>query len=189
MSGRAAVFGLGNVLLHDDAFGPEVVRELLARWAFPEEVFVDDLGTPGLELSTHLPGYECVILVDAVAAALPVGSIVSYDQPAILTHPTGIKLGPHDPSLAETVQTMSLIDDGPGEIVLMGAVPESTQPGIGMCEAMRNAVPSVAMMVVDELARRGFPPSPREGGRPSVAWWESSPDEAAWRVCSGASDD
>lgn len=189
MSGRVAVFGLGNVLLHDDAFGPEVIRELLARWVFPEDVFVDDLGTPGLELSTHLPGYECVILVDAVAAALPAGSVVAYDQPAILTHPTGIKLGPHDPSLAETVQTMSLIDDGPGEVMLIGAVPESTKPGIGMCEEMREAVPVVARMVVDELARRGFAPVVREGGKPSVAWWESSPDEAAYLVCSGATSD
>jgi hydrogenase maturation protease len=183
MSVRVAVFGLGNVLLHDDAFGPEVIRELLNRWAFPDQVFVDDLGTPGLELSTHLPGYECVILVDAVAAAQPAGSVVVYDQAAILEHPTGIRMGPHDPSLAETVQTMSLIDDGPGDVMLIGAVPESTRPGIGMSDAVREAVGQVAERVVDELRRRGFEPVPRPGVRPSSAWWESSVDEAAYLVC------
>lgn len=185
MSGRVAVFGIGNVLLHDDAFGPEVIRELLARWAFPEEVFVDDLGTPGLELSTHLPGWECVILVDAVAASLPAGSLVAYDQAAILTHPTGIRMGPHDPSLAETVQTMSLIDDGPGEIMLIGAVPESTEPGIGMSTGVRRAVPEAAARVVEELARRGYAPSRRENAVRSPAWWESAVDEPAWVACGG----
>jgi hydrogenase maturation protease len=183
MSVRVAVFGIGNVLLHDDAFGPEVIRELLGRWEFPEEVFVEDLGTPGLELSTHLPGYECVILVDAVAATQPVGSVVVYDQAAILSHPTGIKTGPHDPSLAETVQTMSLIDDGPGEMMLMGAVPESTQPGIGMCDAVREAVPQVAELVVEELIRRGLAPTARADAKHAAAWWESEVDEAAYLVC------
>jgi len=182
MSVRVAVFGIGNVLLHDDAFGPEVIRELLARWDFPAEVFVEDLGTPGLELSTHLPGYECVILVDAVAATQPAGSVVAYDQSEILNHPTGIKMGPHDPSLAETVQTMTLIDDGPGEVMLIGAVPDSTQPGIGMCEAVREAVPAVAERVVAELTRRGLAPVVRPNPRRACAWWESSVDEPAYLV-------
>lgn len=182
MSARVAVFGIGNVLLHDDAFGPEVIRELLGRWEFPDEVFVEDLGTPGLELSTHLPGYECVILVDAVAATQPAGSVVVYDQSAILTHPTGIKMGPHDPSLAETVQTMSLIDDGPGEMMLIGAVPASTKPGIGMCDEVREAVAQVAERVIDELRRRGLDPVSRPDAKPSRAWWESPVDEAAYLI-------
>ena len=188
MSVRVAVFGIGNVLLHDDAFGPEVIRELLGRWDFPDEVFVEDLGTPGLELSTHLPGYECVILVDAVAATQPAGTVVSYDEAAILSHPTGIKMGPHDPSLAETVQMMGLIDDGPGEVMLFGAVPESTQPGIGMCDEVRAAVPVVVALVVEELARRGLAPTLRPDPKLSPAWWESSVDEAAYLVCGAPVD-
>jgi hydrogenase maturation protease len=175
-----AVFGLGNVLLSDDSFGPFVIRELLANWRFPDEVVVEDLGTPGLELSTHLAGYDTVILVDAVAADAPVGTIRVYDREAILKHPTGIRLGPHDPSLAETILTLQLSDDGPASVVLIGAVPASTAPGLGLHPELRSAATRVAELIVDALATFGHPPTRIENVVVSAPWWESSVETAVW---------
>jgi len=62
---RILVAGVGNIFLGDDAFGVEVVRELLRR-PLPDEVRVVDFGICGLDLVyALLDGYEAVILVDA----------------------------------------------------------------------------------------------------------------------------
>ena len=182
MPSRLAVFGLGNVLLHDDAFGPQVISELRSRWIIPDDVVVEDLGTPGLELSTFLAGHERVILVDAVAADAPPGTLVSYDRDEIVRHPTGIRLGPHDPSLGETLLTMDLVDDGPREVLLLGAVPASTEPGIGICDAVRTASSRIAELVVELLRADGRSISPRTEGPVTTAWWETARDFQAFRV-------
>lgn len=170
---RVAVFGLGNVLLSDDALGPWVIQQLHAGWVFPEDVFVDDLGTPGLELSTHLAGNEHVILVDAVTGSDPAGTVHVYDRESILRHPTGIRLGPHDPSLAETVRTMELVEDGPRDVVLVGVVPASTAPDLRLSRAVRTSVPQVALRIVGLLKALGCAVSRRVDSKPVSVWWES----------------
>jgi hydrogenase maturation protease len=184
-SPRIAVYGLGNVLLHDDAFGPQVIRYLLNNWEFPEAVFIEDLGTPGLELSTHLAGYDLVVLIDAVKLHAAAGTFVSMSSEEIVTHPGGIRLGPHDPSLAETLVTMQLIDDGPRDVMLVGAVPHDVTPGVGMADCVRDRIGDVARFVVQLLERNGVTATSREPEAPSVAWWESPCDEPAYLVASG----
>lgn len=182
MPRNVAVFGLGNVLLSDDALGPWVIRDLETRWSFPEGVVLADLGTPGLELSTHLAGCDVVILADAVAASDPVGTIHVYDRDAILRHPTGIRLGPHDPSLAETLTMMSLLDDGPREVTLIGAVPESTAPHIGLSGGVRDAIPRIAAAIVRMITLLGHDVTLLDSSAPVSAWWESDAGEAAFRI-------
>ena len=175
-----AVFGLGNVLLHDDAFGPWVIRELTTRWKLDERIVVEDLGTPGLELSTHLAGHQCVILLDAIAATEPPGTLLILDRQEILRHPTGIRLGPHDPSLAETVLTMDLVDDGPGEVILVGAVPVTTEPGVGLSDAVRPAIGEAASVVGRLLRSRGFTAVSIDEAADVAPWWESEITHPAW---------
>jgi hydrogenase maturation protease len=189
MSPRLAVFGLGNVLLHDDAFGPQVISELRSHWIIPDDVVIEDLGTPGLELSTHLAGYSRVILVDAVAAEGPPGTLVSYDKDAIVRHPSGIRLGPHDPSLGETLLTMDLVDDGPREVLLLGAVPASTEPGIGLSDPVRAAASRVADIIVELLRVEGSGIESRGVAVPRIAWWETTTEFEAFRVAGNAVSD
>src|SRR5258708_25396132 len=68
---NVAIVGIGNVLAHDDAVGPTVARMLEAEWLLPVGVTVEDLGTPALELPSHLSWWDAVLLVDAVPASPP----------------------------------------------------------------------------------------------------------------------
>ena len=63
---RVLVAGVGNVFLGDDAFGVEVIRELLLRPLGPE-VTVRDFGTRGLDLAyTLADGFDALVLLDSV---------------------------------------------------------------------------------------------------------------------------
>ena len=90
------VFGLGNVLMGDDALGPTVIAHLLAGFEFPNEVHVEDLGTPGLDLHPHLAGRRRLILADVVKSEGEPGELRLYRKDEILKHAPGVRVSPHD---------------------------------------------------------------------------------------------
>jgi hydrogenase maturation protease len=169
---NVAIFGIGNVLAHDDAVGPTVVRMLEAEWLLPVGVTVEDLGTPVLELPAHLAGWDAVILVDAVSASAPPGTILVYERDQILAHPPGLRLSPHDPALRETLMTLQLVGTAPKEIILVGVVPEITGMGIGLSDVVKAALPLAAEQVVAEIAARfGIYAERRDEARDADIWW------------------
>lgn len=75
MNRRILVAGIGNIFLGDDAFGVEVIRELMLR-PVPEEVCVKDFGIRGYDLAyAIMDGYEATILVDAAPRGQPGDSL------------------------------------------------------------------------------------------------------------------
>src|ERR1051326_218157 len=147
---KIAVFGIGNVLAHDDAVGPSVARILDAGYTFPDNVVVEDVGTPALELPTHLAGFDRVILIDAVAASAEPGAIRLYRRDDILRNPPRLRLSPHHPSLKETLLMLDLLGQAPDDIVLVGVVAKNATMGIGMTPAVSAALPLAANAVLAE---------------------------------------
>jgi hydrogenase maturation protease len=166
------VLGLGNVLMGDDAFGPWVVEELLARWEIPAGVSVTDVGTPGLDLTPYLGGADAVVLVDTVKADGPPGRIHVYAKGELLRLPAAPRLSPHDPGLAEALLALTLAGSAPREVVLVGAVPAVVAKGIGLSSPLRQAVAPAAAEVVRRLAASGLPCRPRADGGVTSPWWE-----------------
>lgn len=170
IGGRVAVFGIGNVLIGDDAIGPTVVSFLEDEYVFPEEVLVEDLGTPSLDLAARLADFDQVIIVDAVSAQLPAGTIRIYTLEEILKHPPGLRLSPHDPSLKESLLTALFAGGGPLHVRLVGIVPESTA-SFGMSETARAAVPRAAEAVLSELSMLGIVVRRKSEPVRHVPWW------------------
>jgi len=168
---RIAVYGIGNVLAHDDAVGPSVVRMLDAEWQLPDDVTVEDLGTPAIELPSHLSGFDTIILVDAVSASAPAGTIRVYGKNEILAHAPGLRISPHDPALRETLLMLDLTGEGPSDIILVGVVAELTDMGIGLSQAVSRALPLATEQIVAELAKLGVVARRRAEPRDADLWW------------------
>ena len=169
---NVAVLGLGNVLMGDDALGPTVIKVLEAEYEFPEGVSVQDLGTPGLDLTPYLAGVTALIMVDTVHSKGAPGEVRLYRRDEILKNPPQPRLSPHDPGLKEALLTMEFSGTGPGEVLLIGVIPAETRTGVGLSPAVRAAVPLAAAEVVKELARLGVAPAARPvPGAPDL-WWE-----------------
>src|SRR5690242_13002275 len=93
------VLGLGNVLMGDDGFGPEVVRAFQEQYEVCGEVSVVDLGTPGLDLTPWLIDASLVVIVDTIRTNLPPGALRCYEKDDLLQHAPTARVGPHDPGL------------------------------------------------------------------------------------------
>ena len=166
------VIGIGNVLMGDDGFGPYVVSTLQAACAFPADVDVRDMGTPGLDLTAYLAGLDALIVVDTVKAGGAAGELRRYTLADILRHAPQPRLSPHDPSLKEALLMAGLAGGGPRDVLLVGAIPARVGTGVGLSAAVRGAVPAAVDAVLAELERLGAPARRLRHAVPPQPWWE-----------------
>ncbi len=170
---QVAIFGLGNILMRDDALGPHVIAHLLAGYDFPDEVEVLDLGTPGLDMHPHLAGHDVLILVDVVKSKGDAGELKLYNKDEILKHLPGPRIGPHDPGVKEALLGLQFAGTDPKEVLLVGVIPHNTcDLEVGLSPEVKAAIPGAIKAVTTELDRIGLPAVPRKPATQPDIWWE-----------------
>jgi hydrogenase maturation protease len=149
------VLGLGNVLLGDDGVGSAAIALLLERYSAPRGARVLDGGTLGLSLLPYLDEAEAVILVDAIRADRPPGSLVRLDgddvAPAVAT-----RLSPHQIGVADLLDGVRWLDRYPARLLLHGIVPASMELEVGLSAPVAAALPDLVERVVEEADALGF---------------------------------
>ena len=165
------VLALGNVLMSDDGLGPVVLRAFEQQYVVGPDVIVEDLGTPGLDLSPWLADAGQVVLIDTVKAPLPPGSLRLYTKADLIAQAAGVRVSPHDPGVKETLLALEFAGRAPRDIVLIGVIPQVTTMGLELSPAVAAAVPPALLAVVGALERFGV--SVRKGpSSPAPApWW------------------
>lgn len=123
------IAGIGNMLLGDDGIGPAVVQVFALRHPPSDDVDIQDLGTPGLELASYLAFRRAVILVDAVHTALEPGTIRIFDRNEILARAYVERTGAHSASLADALESLELAGACPEIVLLMCVAGENWELG------------------------------------------------------------
>lgn len=169
---RIGILSVGNVLMGDDGVGPFILKTLESRYSFPDHVTLDDLGTPGLGITSFFSDYDAVILIDAVRAAGRPGDVKLYHKDQLVQIRIQPRISPHDPALVEALLFAELSGICPQEVLLVGIIPESCELGCAMTPAMFQAVePAIAAMMV-ELARFGIVPRMLATPESPAIWWK-----------------
>jgi hydrogenase maturation protease len=172
------VLGLGNLLLNDDGVGSAAIALLLDRYRPPRGVRVLDGGTLGLSLLPYLDEADAVLLVDAIRADAPPGTLVRLDgeqvAPAVAT-----RLSPHQIGVSDLLDGARWLDRYPAQIVLLGIVPETMELAVGLSPEVARSLPDLVERVVEEAAamsfvftrmlRTGSDEAPARGGPVDVA--------------------
>lgn len=172
---RIGVYGIGNVLRQDDGFGPSAVDRLAREWDLSDDVVVRDLGTPGLDLASHLVGLDAVILFDAIEMGGTAGDLHVFDEEEITARaPQGWRTSTHQAGLREALWTARALGEGPARVRLVGVVPEHLATGAGLGEAVREALPRALEIALAQLRHWGVVPRRAREGRPASAWWETA---------------
>jgi hydrogenase maturation protease len=170
---RILVAGIGNIFFGDDAFGCEVVGELLRR-PLPEGVTVIDYGIRSYDLAyAIMEGYEATILVDAVSRGQQPGTVflIEPDVENLAASdeiPNGHGLNPT--SVLQMVRSMGGVARGLYLVGCEPAVLESDDGSMELSESVRAAVPHAVLLIQDLIrdllkVESLTPASPdREGG-------------------------
>jgi hydrogenase maturation protease len=154
------VLGLGNIILRDEGLGVRAVERLRERFALPEAVDALDGGTLGLHLLPYLAGVRALLIVDALLAAGPPGTLARLEGEAIpraLAH----KVSMHQFGLAELLALAATEGALPERIVLWGMVPAAIEAGLELTPPVAAALDALVEHVAAELSGWGLAIAPR----------------------------
>jgi len=169
---RVLVIGQGNVLLGDEALGPEVIRVLESRYRFPEDVHLLEIGTQGLNLVPFLEGAEALVAVNSLHGKGPAGEVRLLDRDAVMRNDPEYRMSPHAFGLKGHLETMEFAGSAPRDVFVVGAVPEDVELRSGLTKAMKASVPVVMAEVLAVLKRLGVEPVERDVPLPLDLWWD-----------------
>lgn len=161
MQNPVLVLGIGNLLLSDEAIGVRAVEALGQRFHLPPQVDVLDGGTCGMELIGDMADREHLIIADAVLTGDAPGTVVTLrdeEVPTLFSR----KISPHQLGLSDVLSALKLTDEFPQRLTLIGVVPESVEPRIGLTDTVSNKLDQVVMGLCGALAESGVTVTPKD---------------------------
>ncbi len=169
---RVLVIGLGNVLLGDEALGPQVVAELESRYRLPEGAEALEIGTQGLDLVPFVAGCEALVVVASLHGKGRPGEVRVLDREAVMRNEAEYRMSPHAFGLRSHLLTLEFGGGAPRDVFVVGALPEDVELRSGLTPALKAAVPAVLEAVLQVLGRLGAAPEPRPEPLPLRLWWD-----------------
>lgn len=167
MSG-VVVLGVGNVLMSDEGVGVHAVQQLERLFAWPDAVRFVDGGTSTHELLGDLEHLDHLVIVDAVSAGRPPGTVLRLEGAAVPSAFT-TKLSPHQVGIADLLATLAFLGRAPKHVVLFGIEPERLTLDLTLSAAVAAKLPEVCAQVVHELEALGVRPLPDAGSARGAA--------------------
>ncbi len=157
----ALVLGLGNVLLGDEGVGVRVIERLREQYDFSKEVQILDGGTLGLDLLPYVQDASRLLVVDAVEANEPPGTLVRLASAEIPIFLDACKVSAHQEGLQDLLAAASLKGYLPQDVIFWGVQIDSIRVGLALSPAVAGRVGQLVENLVGELARWGFQPRPQ----------------------------
>ncbi len=157
-NGKTLVLGLGNIIMRDEGLGVRACERLTRRYRLPDYVNVLDGGTLGLDLLPYLEGVTDLLIIDAVNAGAPPGSLVRLANEQI-PQTLALKTSMHQVGLQELLAVMALRGQTPPRVVLWGMEPLILEPGLNLSEPVLANLDTLVASVVAELRSWGIPVS------------------------------
>lgn len=148
-SAGALVLGLGNLVHADDGVGVHAIRRLQKDPRVPCGVVLLDGGTQGLSLLPHLFGFQRLLVIDAVDAGEPPGTLLRLEGQAV--HKLPGKATVHQLGFADLMIALELLGESPGEVVVAGIQPLSTEWSADLTPPVQEGLDKLLDVVIAQL--------------------------------------
>lgn len=144
------ILGIGNLLLKDEGVGVHVVNRL-RDINLPCNMEVLDGGTLGFDLHLYIEGRKKVIVIDAVMAGEPPGTIYRFTDSDIVAE-AKVSLSAHDIDFTDVLKTAHFLGHKP-EIIFIGIEPKDISEGLELSPEIEKKIPKVIDVVMREIGR------------------------------------
>jgi hydrogenase maturation protease len=143
------VLGLGNFVHADDGLGVHAIHRLQRDPRVPSDVVLLDGGTQGLALLPHISGVRRLLVIDAIDVGQPSGTLLRFEGQSLRGLPG--KASVHQLGFADLMVALQLLGDSPGEVVVFGVQPLSTNWSAELTEPVADALAPLVESVIDQL--------------------------------------
>jgi hydrogenase maturation protease len=156
----AAVIGLGNPLLGDDALGLVALERLHNGWILPDTVTLHDGGTWGMSLLPTIEDATHVLFLDAIDRREVPGTFLRLEGaeiPATLAQ----MVSPHQIDLREVLAVTMLRGTFPDSAVAVGLQPETLATQVALSSIVASKIDEVVEAAIVQLRAWGHVCVPR----------------------------
>ncbi len=146
---KMVILGLGNPLFQDEGLGIHLIWQLMEE-GIDERVELIDGGTDSLALLGIVEEAACLLIVDAIDADEPPGSIrqiAGEEIPLMVTR----KMSAHQIGFQDVLALARLRNRFPDQIVLIGVQPESLDWGTELSLPVADTLVRVKEMVYAQI--------------------------------------
>ena len=147
---KTVLIGVGNSALRDEGVGGRIIRELGGRT--PPGVEVVDAGLPGFGLIALLEGREKAVIIDAIDADGPPGTVYRFRADRVASARARPSCSLHQGDVLQYVKLAEALGMGPKEVVLIGVQPGNFSPGEDLSPAVEAAIPEAAALALAEAS-------------------------------------
>lgn len=156
------VLGMGNLLLEDEGLGIRALELLQQRYEIPPGVELLDGGTTGMGLLDDLSRREHVLVLDACQTGDPPGTLIRLADDQVPVY-FSMRISPHQLGLSDVLATLELSGEKPAEVIVLGLVPYSLEMCLELSNVVAGKLDNLVEAAVQELARLGYPLTPKAG--------------------------
>lgn len=143
------VLGLGNLVHSDDGAGVHAIQALQLDPRVPPNVTLIDGGTQGLALLPHISGVGRLLVIDAIDAGQPPGTLLRFEGSSLKGLPG--KASVHQLGFADLMVALQLLGESPGEVVVLGVQPVSTEWGAELTAPVQSVLASLVDCTIAQL--------------------------------------
>jgi hydrogenase maturation protease len=141
------VVGLGNPVRRDDGVGLEVVRRLELA-GLPAGVTAIEAGTVGIGLLDLIAGHERLVVVDAIDAGEPPGTVIELGLDELPSSGARHTFSPHESDLPTIIELgVRLGLEMPRRVAIIAVQ-------VADCASFDEALSPAVAVVVDRVCRR-----------------------------------
>ena len=146
---KVLILGIGNILMGDEGIGVHVVNSL-EKAALPADIELLDGGVGSFLRLEPMQNAERVILIDATIDGQKAGSVRRLQPKFSTDYPT--TLTAHDIGLKDLLDAFYLMGKTPNVTLFAISIPALQDMVMDLSPELRQVVPQVAQMVMDEAA-------------------------------------
>lgn len=156
MPSNTLLLGIGNIFLGDEAIGVRIIEAIEKRFDIPAGLDVIDGGTSGMEMLQDMANRDHLIVVDAVSSQkhAPGAVVLLKDEQVPVMFTT--KISPHQLGLSDVLSALTMTDEFPKKLTLVGVVPESLEFNQSLSETVQNAFDKALDQVLTLLKEDGY---------------------------------
>lgn len=145
---KAAILGIGNILLKDDGIGVHIVKKLEEE-KLSSTIELVDGGTSTLDTLGYFLEYEKVIVIDSLKAGYEPGTIYKI-KPEDIKNYKKESLSIHDVQILDVVKMANMLGKHPS-VTVFGIEPKEINFDTEMTDCMKMKIPEVIKLIKKEL--------------------------------------
>jgi hydrogenase maturation protease len=143
------ILGVGNIIQMDDGIGVHVIEEM-KNHPLPDNTELFDGGTLGYDLLGIIEGRERIIVIDAVKGDQSPGTLYKFSPGDV---PAGNRYDSlHQLGIIEALRLAALQGKAPGPTTIIGVEPEKIDWGLSLTGTVREKIPRIIELVLDEIS-------------------------------------